>query len=84
MTKAQYNNRQSCSMSICYDCNNAFANKCAFMRADINKAESVLQAMSARYKSKIYTYRDQRGNTRSVPILTVLDCPRHQPGSVTG
>ncbi len=76
-------NQPNSSKSICFDCNNAFANKCAFMRADIDEAESVLQKMGARYKSKIYTYRYMRG-TRDVTLLTVLDCPRHQPGSVTG
>ena len=70
------------SKSICFDCANAFANKCAFMAADVDKAEAVLQEMGAEYKSKICTYRDGRGNTRSVPILTVLKCPEYREGDI--
>jgi len=70
------------SKSICFDCANAFANKCAFMAADVDKAEAVLQETGAEYKSKIYTYRDERGNTRSVPILTVLKCPEYREGDI--
>ena len=72
---------RAASKSICFDCANAFANKCAFMRADIDEAEAVLQAMNARYKSKIYTYRYVRG-TRSVPMLTVLKCPEYREGDI--
>ena len=70
------------SKSICFDCANAFANKCAFMAADVDKAEAVLQETGAEYKSKICTCRDERGNTRSVPILTVLKCPEYREGDI--
>ncbi len=69
------------SKSICFDCANAYADKCAFMRADIDEAESVLQKMGARYKSKIYTYSYMRG-TRDVPLLTVLKCPEYTEGDI--
>ena len=69
------------SKSICFDCANAYADKCAFMRADIDEAESVLQKMGTRYKSKIYTYSYMRG-TRDVTLLTVLKCPEYTEGGV--
>lgn len=72
----------SASKSICFDCANARADRCAFMRADIDKAEAVLQETGAEYKSRIYTYSDQRGNTRHVPLLTVLKCPEYREGDI--
>jgi len=69
------------SKSICFTCDNAFAHKCAFMRADIDKAEAVLVAMGARYKSRIYSYKYMHG-TREVTLLTVLECPKYTMGSV--
>ena len=76
--------RQPCaaSKSICFDCANARPDKCAFMAADVDKAEAVLQETGAEYKSKIYTYSDGRGNTRSVPLLTVLKCPEYREGDI--
>jgi hypothetical protein len=62
------------SSSICFDCANAYANRCAFMRADLDKAEAVLIAKGARYKRRIYSYKYMR-STRDVALLTVLDCP---------
>lgn len=75
---------RAASKSICFDCANAFAHKCAFMAADVDKAEAVLQETGAEYKSKIYTYSDQRGNTREVPLLTVLKCPEYREGDIGG
>ena len=69
------------SKSICFTCGNAFAHKCAFIAASIDKAESILQAAGAEYKSRIYTSRDQRGNLKDVTLLTVLDCPKHKGGA---
>lgn len=69
------------SKSICFECANAYAHKCAFMRADIDEAESVLQKMGARYKSKIYSYSYMHG-TRDVPLLTVLKCPKYREGDI--
>lgn len=69
------------SKSICFTCDNAFAHKCAFMRADIDKAEAVLVAMGARYKSRIYSYKYMHG-TREVTLLTVLKCPEYYGGGV--
>ena len=62
------------SKSICFDCNNARPDKCAFMAADVDKAEAVLIAKGARYKRRIYSYKYMR-STRDVTLLTVLDCP---------
>ena len=73
---------RAASKSICFDCANARPDKCAFMRADVDKAEAVLQETGAEYKSKIYTYSDQRGNTRGVPLLTVLKCPEYREGDI--
>jgi len=69
------------SKSICFDCNNARPDKCAFMAADIDKAEAVLQETGAEYKSKIYTYSYVRG-TRDVTLLTVLKCPEYTEGDI--
>jgi len=69
------------SKSICFDCANAYADKCAFMAADVDKAEAVLQETGAEYKSKIYTYSYVRG-TRDVTLLTVLKCPEYTEGGV--
>lgn len=77
-TKIQPNS----SKAQCFSCANAFADRCEFIRAGIDEAEAALQAMGARYKSKICTYRYMRG-TRDVTLLTVLKCPKHQPGSAT-
>ena len=71
------------SKSICFDCANAYADKCAFMAADVDKAEAVLQETGAEYKSKIYTYSYVRG-TRDVTLLTVLKCPKYQEGDIVG
>ena len=70
------------SKSICFDCANARADRCAFMAASTDKAEAVLQETGAEYKSRVYTYSDQRGNTRSVPLLTVLKCPEYREGDI--
>ena len=69
------------SKSICFECANAYADKCAFMRADIDKAEAVLREMGARYKSKIYTY-SYIHSTRDVTLLTVLKCPKYREGDI--
>ena len=74
--------RPNSSKSICFDCANARPDKCAFMAADTDKAEAVLQETGAEYKSKIYTYSYQRGNTRDVPLLTVLKCPEYREGDI--
>ena len=73
--------KQPNSKSICFTCDNAFAHKCAFMRADIDKAEAVLVAMGARYKSRTYSYKYMHG-TREVTLLTVLKCPEYYGGGV--
>lgn len=69
------------SKAQCFDCANAYADRCAFMRADIDKAEAVLREMGARYKSKIYSYSYMHG-TRDVPLLTVLKCPKYREGDI--
>lgn len=74
-------NQPNSSRSQCFECANAYADKCAFMRADIDKAETVLREMGARYKSKIYSYSYMHG-TRDVTLLTVLECPKYARGSV--
>ena len=71
------------SKTLCFNCANAYAHKCAFMRADIDKAEAVLREMGARYKSKIYSYRYVHG-TRDVTLLTVLKCPKYREGDIGG
>lgn len=72
----------SASKSICFDFANARADRCAFMAASTDKAEAVLQETGAEYKSRVYTYSDQRGNTRHVPLLTVLKCPKYREGDI--
>jgi len=74
-------NQPNSSKAQCFECANARADKCAFMRADIDKAEAVLVAMGARYKSRIYSYKYMHG-TREVTLLTVLECPKYTMGSV--
>ena len=62
------------SKTLCFNCANARADRCAFMAADVDKAEAVLIAKGARYKRRIYSYKYMR-STRDVALLTVLDCP---------
>lgn len=71
----------SASKSICFDCANARADRCAFMAASTDKAEAVLREMGARYKSKIYSYSYMHG-TRDVTLLTVLKCPKYREGDI--
>lgn len=72
------------SKSICFDCNNARPDKCAFMAADVDKAEAVLQETGAEYKSRVYVSRDQRGNMKDILLYTVLKCPKYQEGDIVG
>ena len=71
------------SKTLCFNCANARADRCAFMRADLDKAEAVLIAKGARYKRRIYSYKYMR-STRDVALLTVLDCPDYTEGDIVG
>ena len=74
-------NLTAASKTLCLKCANARADRCAFMAADVDKAEAVLQETGAEYKSKIYTYSYVRG-TRDVTLLTVLKCPEYTEGDI--
>lgn len=73
---------RAASKSICFECANAYADKCAFMAADVDKAEAVLIARGARYKGKPTPCTDQRGNTKYTVLLTVLKCPEYREGDI--
>jgi len=69
--------------TICFTCKFCRANKCPFMAAVPDKAETALQAMGAEYETRIYVNRDRRGNVRDIPLFTVLRCPKYREGSIT-
>lgn len=68
----------------CESCRFARADLCAFMRASIDRAESVLVAAGCEYKVKALTCKYGPGwaYTKTVPVFTVTDCPKWKEGSV--
>lgn len=71
------------SKSICFDCANAYADKCAFMAADVDKAEAVLQETGAEYRAKTVTVGNPK-YPKKVRLLTVTKCPKYQEGDIVG
>lgn len=69
--------RNKAADTKCFTCEFARADKCLFMAAVANKAETALRAMGAKYESRICVSRDQRSNERDILLLTVLKCPKY-------
>ena len=71
------------SSSICFDCANAYANRCAFMGAPMEKTEAALTEMGTEYRAKTVTVGNPK-NPKKVRLLTVTKCPKYQAGDIVG
>lgn len=73
-------------MTKCETCRFATAARCAYMRAGIDRAEAVLIAAGCEYTVKLQRYKYGPGWSyiKTVPVFTVLDCPKWREGSVAG
>ena len=68
-------------MSKCDNCTFARTDRCGFMAASQDKAEAVLIAAGVQYRVKPTKY-NYRTYTKTVRLLTVVECPRLEKGSV--
>ena len=71
------------SKSICFNCANARADRCAFMGAPMEKTEAALTEMGTEYRAKTVTVGNPK-YPKKVRLLTVTKCPKYQEGDIVG
>jgi hypothetical protein len=71
------------SKTLCFNCANARADRCAFMGAPMEKTEAALTEMGTEYRAKTVTVGNPK-YPKKVRLLTVTKCPKYQEGDIVG
>ena len=69
------------SKTLCFNCANARADRCAFMGAPMEKTEAALTEMGTEYRAKTVTVGNPK-YPKKVRLLTVTKCPKYQEGDI--